>query len=69
MEEKLKEFTNKQVDINCGAGAIFRGTIEEVSDDLVIIKDEHDRRISLAIKKIIAVTEYADPINRPGFII
>jgi hypothetical protein len=69
MEEKLSEFSGKQVDINCGAGAIFRGVIEDVSGQLVTIKDEHDRTISIAMNKIIAVTEFADPVNRPGFIV
>ena len=69
MEERLRTLEGKRVDLNCGAGAIFRGTVKEVQEKLVTIVDEDDLNISVAIKKIIAVTECVDPITRPGFIV
>jgi hypothetical protein len=69
MEEKLKGFQGKRVDINCGAGAIFRGNVSAVESGLVTIIDEDDRLTSIAVEKIIAVTECHEPISRPGFIV
>jgi hypothetical protein len=69
MDEKLREFDGKRIDINCGAGAVFRGVVKEVGEKIVVIQDENDRSILIAIKKIIAVTECHEPITRPGFIV
>jgi hypothetical protein len=69
MEEKLKGYEGKRVDINCGAGAIFRGKVSSVESGLVTIIDEDDRVTSIAIEKMIAVTECHEPITRPGFIV
>jgi len=69
MEEKLKGYEGSRVDVNCGGGANFRGVVKEVDDKVVVIVDEDERVTSIAIKKIIAVTECADPVMRPGFIV
>ena len=70
MEEKLRSLEGKRVDINCGTGAIFRGTVKEVEEKLVTIVDEdHELNTAISIKKIIAVTECVDPVTRPGFIV
>jgi hypothetical protein len=69
MEEKLKGFEGSRVDINCGAGANFRGIVKEVDEKIVTIVDEDDRLTSVAIRKIVAVTECVDPVMRPGFIV
>ena len=69
MEEKLKGFAGKRVDINCGAGAIFRGKVDSVQDGLVTIVDEDDKMTSISIEKIIATTECHEPVSRPGFIV
>ena len=69
MEEKLRSLEGTRVDINCGAGAIFRGRVKEVQEKMVTIVDEDEHNTSIAIKKIIAVTESADAATRPGFIV
>jgi hypothetical protein len=69
MDEKLRSLEGKRVDINCGAGAMFRGTVREVAEKVVTIFDEDDQNTSISIKKIISVTECADPVTRPGFIV
>ena len=69
MEEKLRSLQGKRVDINCGTGAMFRGAVKEVQEKLVTIVDEDEQNTSIAIKKIISVTECADPVHRPGFIV
>lgn len=69
MEEKLRALEGKRVDLNCGTGAIFRGTVKEVQAEVVTIVDEDELNTSIAIRKIIAVTECVDPVTRPGFIV
>ncbi len=68
MEEKLKQLRGKRIDVNCGAGAVFRGVVEDV-DNLLVLKDENDVIINISLKKIIAVTECVEPLTRPGFIV
>ena len=69
MEEKLRGLEGKRVDINCGTGAVFRGTVKDVAEKVVTIVDEDDQNTTIATKKIIAVTECVDPVTRPGFIV
>ena len=65
----LEALKGKRIDVNCGAGANFRGVVDSVDDDVVTIKDEDSQVTNISIKKIIAVTECVDPITRPGFIV
>lgn len=69
MVEKLRGLEGKKVDINCGAGAMFRGVIESVDDHLVSITDESDTIVYIVVKRIISFSEVAEPVVRPGFII
>jgi hypothetical protein len=68
MEEKLKKFKGRKLDVNCGAGATFRGTVEDVEDGILMIKDEMDVISHIAIGKIIVLTECSENATRPGFI-
>ena len=68
MEEKLRTFKGKKLDVNCGAGATFRGTVEDVEDGILKIKDEMDVISHIAIRKIIVLTECSENATRPGFI-
>ena len=68
MEEKLREFEGKMVDINCGTGSMFRGVVKLVEEKTVTIIDENDLNTTISVKKIVAVTECVEPLSRPGFI-
>ena len=68
MEEKLREFEGKRVDLNCGAGSMFRGVVKLVEEKTVTIIDEDDHNTTISVDKIIAVTECMEPLSRPGFI-
>ena len=68
MEEKLRSFKGRKLDVNCGTGAVFRGTVEEVEEGVLKIKDEMDGISHIAIRKILAVTECSENASRPGFI-
>lgn len=68
MEDKLREFDGKKIDVNCGTGAIFRGIVENVASGLLTLKDETAVVVFISIESIIAVTECSEPTIRPGFI-
>lgn len=68
MEDLLKHFEGKRVDINCGSGAAFRGKVVKVNDDIVQLQDDDDRLFYINCKKVIAVSEASDASIRPGFI-
>jgi hypothetical protein len=68
MEEKLRSYKGKKLDVNCGTSAIFRGTVEDVEGGIVRIKDELDVISDIAIERIIAVTEVSESSTRPGFV-
>ena len=68
MEEKLRSFKGRKLDVNCGTGAIYRGTVEDVEDGVLKIKDELDVISHISIGKIIALTECSESSTRPGFI-
>jgi hypothetical protein len=68
MEEKLRSYQGKKLDVNCGTSAIFRGTVEKVEDGILKIKDELDVVSHISIERIIAVTECSESSTRPGFV-
>ena len=68
MEEKLKEFKGRMVDVNCGTGAVFRGVVESVEAGVLTIKDEMDVISHISVSKILALTECSESSTRPGFI-
>ena len=68
MEEKIKEFSGKSIDVNCGSGAVYRGVVEKVDDGILVLKDEMDATVYISVEQVIAITERLEPAIRPGFI-
>lgn len=68
MEELLKQFAGKKVDVSCGPGAILRGHVVEVKDGVLYLRDEEEKSAYVAIDKIATVYECSDSTSRPGFI-
>lgn len=68
MEDRLKQFEGKKIDINCGSGAIYRGTVETVGGGILEMRDESNSIVFISVERIIAVTECLEPAIRPGFI-
>jgi hypothetical protein len=68
MEELIKSLVGKKVDISFGFGAIFRGSVSEVKDGVVYLKDEDDQLLYISVEKIASVYECSDSASRPGFI-
>jgi hypothetical protein len=68
MEEFLRSFEGKKVDIYCGAGSFFSGRLEDTAGAVICLTDSDDRKIHIAADKVIAVRESFEAQSRPGFI-
>lgn len=69
MEELLKQFIGKKVDVSCGPGAMLRGEVIQVKDGVLYLRDEDKKSAYVAIDKIATIYECADSTSRPGFIV
>ena len=68
MEELLRQFAGKKIDVTCGSGVALRGEVRDVSGGVLHIRDEDGKAAYIAIEKIAAVYECSDSASRPGFI-
>ena len=68
MEELLRQFVGKKVDVSCGSGVALRGEVANVNAGVLHLRDEDGKSAYIAIDKIAAVYECSDAASRPGFI-
>jgi len=68
MEEFLRSFEGKKVDIYCGASSFFSGRLEETGGPVISLTDSDDRKIHIAAEKVIAIRESFEAHSKPGFI-
>jgi len=68
MEELVRQFTGKKVDVNCGSGVMLRGEVTDVKNGVLYLRDEDGKSAFIAIDKIAALYECSDSASRPGFI-
>jgi len=68
MEEFLKQFMGKKIDISCGTNSTVRGDVADVKDGVLYLRDEDERVAYVAIEKIAIVWEVNEHQNRPGFL-
>jgi ribosome maturation factor RimP len=69
MEELLKQFVGKEIDVAFGTNYVVRGEVREVRDGMVYLEDEDKRSVYIAIDKISVVWEVKAAHSRPGFVI
>ncbi len=69
MEETIKSFVGKSVDINCGGTAVFSGEVAEVNSQTVKLSMEDGAEVYIALDKISAVSNGHSEHHRPGFVI
>lgn len=69
MEELLKKFVGKEVDIAFGDTSVIRGEVTDVRDGLVFMTDEEQRTVYVALDKISVVWEVKESHSRPGFVV
>lgn len=69
MEELLKGFIGKKLDINAGAGSMFTGELTSIQNGLAALRNEEGQTLYVAISAIKAVAESSANQSRPGFIV
>ena len=69
MEELIKGMIGKKIDVSCEAASVFRGDVTEVKSGVLILKDEDEKVVYIAINRIAAIYECGDTQSRPGFIV
>ncbi len=67
MDELLKGFMGKEIDVSCGSSATFRGEVVDVKDGVLYLRDEDERVAYLPLEKIAIVWEVKQHNTRPGF--
>lgn len=68
MEELLKQFVGKRIDVSCGTTAVFRGLVRNMSDGILSLVDDDERELFIAVDKIASICECKDNSGRPGFL-
>jgi hypothetical protein len=68
MEELLRRFTGKKIDVSFGSTAVFRGQVRDVGQGILSLVDDDDREVFIAVERIASVTECQDHSGRPGFV-
>lgn len=69
MEELLKGFVGKRIDVAFGTTSVVRGDITEMRGGILFLEDEEKRRVFVSMEKINAVWEVKDHTGRPGFVV
>lgn len=68
MEEFLKQYLGKKIDVSCGLNATFRGEVVDVQAGVLYLRDLEERIAYVAIEKIAVVWEIKEQQTRPGFV-
>ena len=68
MEELLRRFIGKKIDVSFGSAAVFRGEVKNVGQGILSLLDDEDREVFIAMERIASVTECQDHSARPGFV-
>lgn len=68
MEQFLNEMIGKTIDVYCGAASSLRGEVVKVSEGVLHLKDDEQRRCFVSIDKINVVWEAREDEHRAGFV-
>lgn len=68
MEEILRGFIGKKIDVSCGSGPTLRGEVVDVRNGVLFLKDEDEKSAYVSVDKVATVCECSDSATRPGFI-
>jgi hypothetical protein len=69
MEDLLKGFVGRQIDVGFGSASLVRGDVLEIRDGILYLQDEHKRTAHVVIEKIAVVWQCDEAPSRPGFIV
>ena len=67
MEEFLKQLMGKEIDVSCGTSAVVRGSVVDVKDGMLYMRDDEDRVAYVVIEKIAFIWEVENKEPKAGF--
>lgn len=69
MEEVLKGFVGKKIDLSCGSNVVCRGEVAAVEGGVLRMINEEGDDVYVAAEKVVTFVECKDFGSRPGFIV
>ncbi len=69
MERKLAEFVGKMIEVNCGDGLAYSGTLLSLSEGVLSLETEDGKTLWIAASNVRAFAESSASSPRPGFIL
>jgi len=67
MEDFLKQLMGKEVDVSCGTSAVVRGSVVDVKEGILYLRDEEDKVAYVVVDKVAFVWEVTSQEPRAGF--
>lgn len=68
MEQELKGFEGKKIDVSFGSTSVVRGKVAGVNEGILSLDDEEGNCVFVAIDKIVFFVEVKDSEKKPGFV-
>lgn len=68
MEEFLRQLMGKEIDVSCGTPAVVRGSVVDIKDGMLFLRDEEEKVAYVVIDKIAFVWEVTNKEPRAGFL-
>lgn len=68
LQEVLKSLLAKHIEISFGSNGGLSGELSEVGEGIIVISGENDKKMFVAIDKIVTVSEISNNHSRPGFV-
>jgi hypothetical protein len=69
MEELLAQCKGKKIDVAFGTTAVYRGSVLEIANGILYLKDDDGRTAYISVDKIVVFSECSESASRPGFIV
>ncbi|MFV0387406.1 MAG: MM0924 family protein [Pyrinomonadaceae bacterium] len=69
MEEFFKQLMGKELDISSGSAASVRGTVVDVKDGVLFLRDDSERVAYVILDKIAFVWEVKEGEPKAGFVL
>ena len=69
MEEFLRQLMGKEIDVSCGTTAVVRGSVVDVKDGVLYLRDDEDQVAYVIIANVAFIWEVNNREPRAGFML
>lgn len=67
MEEFLRQLMGKEIDVSCGTNAVVRGTVVDVKEGVLYLRDDEENVAYVVIANVAFIWEVTNKEPRAGF--